>query len=81
MTSAAPFNVKADSRLSDDTLLVSPLSIDPNAIRGTAVALADDDETYLFAILTETGASELQRSESSASGYEAVALPSGAGAT
>jgi hypothetical protein len=81
LTSVPPFNVQADSRLSDDTLLVSPLSIDPNAIRGTAVALADDEQTYLFAILAETGATEVQRSESSASGYEPVTLPSGAGAT
>jgi hypothetical protein len=81
LTLVPPFNVQADSRLSDDTLLVSPLSIDPNAIRGTAVALADDDQTYLFAILAETGASEVQRSVSSASGYEPVTLPSGAGAT
>lgn len=44
--SVAPFNLNADFRLSDDTFLVSSHSIDLNAVRGTAVALTDDEQTH-----------------------------------
>jgi hypothetical protein len=81
MANAAPFTVAVDSRLSDDTLSVGPLSVNPDATAGTAIAAASDGTTYLFAALALEGACELQSSTSSASGYTPVPLPSGTGAT
>jgi hypothetical protein len=44
--SVAPFNLNADFCLSDDTFLISSHSIDLNAVRGTVVALTDDEQTH-----------------------------------
>lgn len=80
-SAVTPLNVSADSRLSDDVLLVEPLSVNPNILAGAALAVDGNRSPHLFAILSSQGASELQSSKTSASGYTVVPLPEGAGAT
>jgi hypothetical protein len=77
----SPLSLAADSRLSDDVLLVQALSVDPHALGGAVVVAAGDGSLSLFAILAKGGACELLPSTTSASGYDVVPLPKGTGAS
>lgn len=86
MTSAAPgrrppLTITADSRLSDDVLLVEPVSVDPGSVNTTAVAVDRTGAVRVFAVLPGRGAVELAPSAGSASGYAVTPLPGGADAT
>lgn len=60
---------------------MEPLSVDPDATAGTAVAVDGNGTSYLFAIIAGQGAAELQPSSTSASGYVVAPLPNGTGAS
>lgn len=76
-----PLSISADSRLTDDVLLVAPVSIDPAAAPGTAVAVDENGHPTILAVTPGTGAAELRSSADSASGLTVAPLPGGKGAT
>jgi hypothetical protein len=78
---ATPLTISADSRLSDDVLLVAPVSVDPEATTGTGLAVRSDGTLCMLAIVAGTGAAELAPTAQSASGYTVRPLPGGAAAT
>src|SRR6478609_2518375 len=78
---AAALSVTADSRLSDDVLMVSPLTVSPTATAGVSIDVAADGSLLLLAVLAGVGAVELRVDQASPSGYVPVPLPDGAGAT
>jgi hypothetical protein len=78
---ATPLTISADSRLSDDVLLVAPVSVDPEATTGTGLAVRSDGTLCMLAIVAGAGAAELAPTTQSASGYTVRPLPSGAAAT
>jgi hypothetical protein len=74
--------VAVDSRLSDDYLLVTPLSVNDSVAAPLSIAVSSDGASlFQFAILDGFGACEVQATASGAAGYVPAQLPAGADAT
>ncbi|GAA3818524.1 hypothetical protein GCM10022226_43820 [Sphaerisporangium flaviroseum] len=75
---AFPLRVDCHSRLSEDVLPITPLSVDPAAHNHTSIVLDPHGEPLLLAITPGAGVAEVRSPTPSAPGYSLRPLPDGA---